>query len=54
MAGAATAFDVSDRSWDWQAILPENLNEVRAELDIAEGGMVASGGAWDALGRGDS
>ena len=51
--GAATAFDVSDRAWDWKAVLPENLEEVRAVLDIPAGGTVAGGGAWDALRRGD-
>ena len=50
--GASTGFDVSDRSWDWKAILPESLVEVRAELDITPGGTVPIGGKWDALGRG--
>jgi len=50
--GASTGFDVSGRAWDWKSILPENLTEVRAELDIPAGGTVAMGGTWDALGRG--
>lgn len=46
--GSQTRVDLSDRSWDWQALLAVPLDEARGDLGIPPGGSVAPGGTWDA------
>ncbi len=51
--GATTTADLSDRSWDWQSVIPQDLHDVRQTLGVTSGGTVGDGGAWDARGLGD-
>ena len=45
--GAETTTDLSGQDWDWQALLDQPLEEVRANLGVPEGGSIALGGRWD-------
>ncbi len=46
--GAATPVDIYDSEWDWLALLPRPLEQVRQELGIPQGGTVGPGSSWSA------
>lgn len=45
--GSETPTDLSLQDWDWQSLLDQPLDDIRADLGIPAGGSVAPGGRWD-------